>query len=47
MLLEVSTNNQVVVARAVHNRLSVSVKLKISYSAKKIINRVLERMADI
>ena len=47
MLLEVSTDNQVVVACAVHARLHVSVKLKISYWAKKIIRRVLERMAGI
>ena len=47
MLLEVSTDNQVVVARAVHARLHVSVKLKISYWAKKIIRYVLERMTDI
>ena len=47
MLLEVSTDIQVVVARAVHTRLPVSVKLKISYWAKKIIRRVLERVAYI
>ena len=47
MLLEVSTDNHVVVARAVHAQLPVSVKLKVSYWAMKIIRRVLERMVDI
>ena len=42
MLLKVSTDNQV--ARAVHARLPVSVKLKISYWAKKMIRHVLERI---
>ena len=46
MLLAVSTDIQVVVARTVHARLPVSVKLKISYWAKKIIRRVLERIFE-
>ena len=47
MLLEVSTDKQVVVSRTVHAQLPVSVKWKISHWAKKIIGRVLERMADM